>query len=111
MAWVAVLVPLTLLWNLIMLSGLLGGRASKPWRRRLWTTVQILLFAVGFFIMLAFVVLVAKARTKGEAALVFTEVGGPAVIVGTLLTYLEYLIARRSGDFRAGLRTFLWFGH
>lgn len=110
MAWLAVVVPLTLMWNVIMLSGMLGSRVNAPWPRRVLTAIQVVLFAAGLATVLLYDVLVANAHTKGEIFVASWSVSGPALLAGTLLTYLEYLVAGRRGDFLSDLTRMRWFG-
>ena len=110
MAWVVVLVPLALLWNILMLSGMLAGQTTSVWRRRAAMGVQICLLAVGMFILVGLVPLAAKTETKGATKVAIYLASFFALGVGYLLTFVEYILSGRRRTFLSDLGNFSWFG-
>ena len=110
MAWVVVLVPLALLWNVLMLSGMLAGQTLSLWWRRLATGIQICLLAIGVFILVALLPLAADPETTRVTKLTMFLAMLFALAVGSLLTFVEYLLAGRRGTFLSDLGHFSWFG-
>lgn len=109
-AWFVVVGPLILFSNFFVLAGMVGGRATGLWRRRIVLVTEVALLATGFFIVMVYALFAVHAHTKGEAALAVTSTAGPAVVAGTLLAYAEYSVAGRRGDFVRDLSRALWFG-
>jgi hypothetical protein len=110
MALAIVVIPLALLWNVVLLSAMAAGRSTIIWRRRLWTTIEISLIALGVGLVAVFAPLAVNAETKGTAKVGIALAFGFAIVVGTLFTYLEYAAAGRRDRFRPDLKTSLWFG-
>ena len=110
MAWVVVLVPLALLWNMLMLSGMLAGQTISLWWRRLAMGVQTCLLAAGMFILVGLLPLAANPETRSVTKLTMFLAILFAVGAGSALTFVEYTLAGRRRTFLADLGHFSWFG-
>ena len=108
-AWLVVLVPLALLWNLLLISGMLAGKTTNAWWRRGLMVLEFVLFFAAFFIMVAFVPLAARAETKSEVKVALFLAVGSGVVAGTLMTFVEYVLAGQRRDFLADLGRMVWF--
>lgn len=100
MALAIVVIPSAVLCNLIWLSSIAAGRSTLTWRRRLWTALAFLLFALAGLIITTFAppALHAETRSAIKGAVAIASV--LSIVFGTLLTFLEYVVTGRGVRFR-----------
>jgi hypothetical protein len=94
-----VVIPSAVLCNLIFLSSIATVRSTNTLRRGLWTFVAFLLFALGGFLVTTFAPIVLNAANLSASKRAVALATALAIVGGTVLTFLEYLVVGRGGRF------------
>jgi hypothetical protein len=98
---------LTALCNLMLLLAMAAGRSKGGWGRRLLLVGQVSLMAV---VLVGAIVIPLAAGINGRYGPKLAAILGLvfAVALGSLLTYLEYLVVGQRQSFGRDLRRSMW---